>query len=512
MNKFNKTALFSLYDLKNAVNYAKKLQELGWKIVTTKETLTILKKHKIKAINISKYLKTEDKYPFPPTLHPMMELALTGNDKNTRIDLVYDITYPLSAGNDVGGNTLLGLASKGNRIVAFNNTDMERIIHELKENNNDITARLRNELIGKAYEKISNHYLSLFNKYHKTIFKIKNEKIIKLLEGENPYQVPAYLVCKESADKLGLCKFQRTAGDFPCYTNIADFDSILQIMCSINKAFYKYYKKIPYIVIASKHGNPCGLSIDWKSKEIAIEKALFGNPLAIWGGEVIVNFAVSEAIAKILHSSKKRERIMNNSKWMLDLIIAPDFENKAIEILSLNKRRKLFKNKALEKNFINPEKWSYRFVRGGMLKQPPSDYILDLRSVPINFSKPKPNYIDSLIISWAASWFSNHGGNEIAIAKNRQLIGVGGGPSTVNACKTAILRAKECRHNLNESVFVADAFFPFIDVPKLLADAGCAYGIAPKGGKKYERVKEIFKKNRIKMFYLDEKYRGFCKH
>ncbi len=119
---------------------------------------------------------------------------------------------------------------------------------------------------------------------------------------------------------------------------------------------------------------------------------------------------------------------------------------------------------------------------------------------------------DSIVVAWAVAWHSNHGGNEVSLVYDRNLLAVGGGPSTVDAIDTALQRAKACGHDLAGSVFAADAFFPFTDAPEILAQAGCAYGIVPKGGKNFEAVKELFTRERIEVLFLPEEYRGFCRH
>jgi len=502
-----KLALFSLYDQENCTSYARQLIDLGWGIVATKETGDILKDAGIKAVTgVSEFLGIEDNYPFPPTLHPKMELVLT-TDQDDRIDLVYDTTYPLAKGNDVGGHTLLALAAKGTRIVVADKQDMERVIDALKNNMNAITPSFRQELIDKAYARISRHYYSLT--------KLKGDesslKVIPLKEGENPYQSPAYLWQTSDSDPLGLANFEQLSGNPPCFTNMADFDSILQIFCSVSEAFQKYYGKLPYIAIAAKHGNPCGFAIDWSSPGRAVRNALFGNPGAIWGGEIIVDFPITAGLAKNLLSSDERKEALGSSQWMLDLIIAPDFESEAIGILGKRGARKLFRNEALRRPSL-PNGVSSRMVRGGVLRQPFPTYIVDLKAGAADFPLPDSAYVDSLLIAWATSWFSNHGGNEVAIAKERKLLSAGGGPSTIDACAMAVIRAKKSGHDVTGSVFVADAFFPFTDGPEELIKAGCIYGIVPEGGKNFKLVKKCFGKNKVKVFYLPERYRGFCRH
>jgi phosphoribosylaminoimidazolecarboxamide formyltransferase/IMP cyclohydrolase len=499
--------LFSLYDQENVLVYAQKLVDLGWEIVATEETKRIVQENGIQVKSVSEFLGVKDVYPFPPTLHPRMELALTTHQGES-IDFVYDTTYPLSEGNDVGGHTLLALAAKGERIVVCNKRDMESVIDKLQDNDNDITASFRHYLIDKTYTKISRHYFSLIKNSHK----VGAQHIRQLLEGENPYQMPAYLFLTDDEDSLALGNFQQISGSSPCFTNMADFDSILQTFCSLDKAFEGFYGKTPHVVIAAKHGNPCGLAVDWESAERAIENALWGNPRAIWGGELIANFNITAVLARKLLVSTKRKSVLGSPQWMLDVIIAPHFDRESIHVLGRRHERKLFQNKSLIQPPLPGRETSDRMVRGGFLRQPLPNYILNLEECAIDFPSPDLECIDSLIVAWAASWFSNHGGNEVAIAKERRLLGVGGGPSTIDSCSTAVMRAKNCGHDLSGSGFVADAFFPFTDGPEVLIKAGCIYGIVPDGGKNAELIKEYFKSNKVNMFYLPQQFRGFYRH
>ena len=93
------------------------------------------------------------------------------------------------------------------------------------------------------------------------------------------------------------------------------------------------------------------------------------------------------------------------------------------------------------------------------------------------------------------------------------LLGVGGGPSTVEAAEIALERGA-CYHkdSLDGSVFAADAFFPFEDAPKVLHKGGCKGGIVPAGGVREQKVKDFFNKNELNVAFLSGEVRGFCRH
>src|SRR3990167_3194010 len=94
--------LFSLYDTAEAKKFALAFHDLGWEIISTKETAALLVETNIPTKSIEAYTGVHENYGIPPTLHPKIESALTGDHIDWRIDIVYDIPYPLSKGNDIG--------------------------------------------------------------------------------------------------------------------------------------------------------------------------------------------------------------------------------------------------------------------------------------------------------------------------------------------------------------------------------------------------------------------------
>lgn len=506
----SKKALFSLHDTSRAEEFAESLIKNGWEIIASRETVEILSKKGLPVTDIADFTGIQGDYGFPPTLHPKIEWYLTSNNEKESIYLAYVINYPLSVGNDIGGRTLLALAAKGNRIPVMSIEDMAIVVAELK-NNEQISKDLHLKLLDKANALISRHYFDLVNQKqnYEAIF---GEFKYNLMNGENPYQIPAELFSTRDSDALSLDNFKQLSGEAPCFTNLADSDCIIQSMCLCSEAFKLRYKKIPYICIAAKHGNPCGMAIDWNKPEVAVYKALFANARAIWGGEVITNFKIDGFVANLLFKSNEREKLIGDSSWMLDVILAPHFTNESIEILGKRKQRKLFENPALFSPFLPQSKWIYRFARGAFLRQPPPNYVLNLAAAELEGQSLDDNVIDSIIVAWSVVFSSNHGGNEVALAKDASLVSCGGGPSTVEAVQVALTKANNLGQTLKEAVFAADAFFPFTDVPELLIEAGIRAGVVPSGGKAVNIIKSFFNASGINVFFLPEQYRGFCRH
>jgi phosphoribosylaminoimidazolecarboxamide formyltransferase / IMP cyclohydrolase len=503
-------ALFSLNDTSRAVEFADILISAGWEVVGSNETVEVLTAANLSVTNIADFTKVKEDFGFPPSLHPKIEFALTADCEN-RIDLVFVLTYSLSEGNDVGGHTILALAAKGGRIPVTSNEDMEVVVKEIAKDG-DLSQPLRNELITRANFENAKHYASLL-KNQDGYEVLPGTKSYNLLNGENPYQVPASAFVSNRDDPLSLLSFAKVSGENPCFTNMADADCILQTLCLAVEAFQLNMRRMPFICIAAKHGNACGMGVSFESPESATETALWGNPRSIWGGEVITNFSIDESLAEALLKNSKRKECFDSEFWSLDIIVAPSFSKDAIGVLGKRKTRKLFENYSLANPSKSTKKNVLRPVRGGFLRQPSADFVLNLKECSnISIDDLTDNKIISIIIAWVVAFTSNHGGNEVAISKDNGLLGAGGGPSTLEAVSTAIKRALECSHNCANSVFAADAFFPFADVPELLKHAGCTEGVVPGGGKRFEDIKKYFSENNITCGFIPEDYRGFCRH
>jgi AICAR transformylase/IMP cyclohydrolase PurH len=161
----HKRALFSLFDTAKADVFAKVLIDHGWQIIASNKTGIYLSEHDIPITKLADFLKFNENYGFSPTLHPKIEFGLTSdNPGENKIDLVYIINYPLSQGNDVGGHTILALAAKGKRIPVSSIEDMEKVTKQINQNG-DITLEFREQLIKKAYTKVSAHFDQLANQH-----------------------------------------------------------------------------------------------------------------------------------------------------------------------------------------------------------------------------------------------------------------------------------------------------------------------------------------------------------
>ena len=225
-----------------------------------------------------------------------------------------------------------------------------------------------------------------------------------------------------------------------------------------------------------------------------------------------MNFKVTDPVATYLFFSEDRKEKLGTGKWMLDIVTAPAYDQQALTILSQRKNTKIYVNQGLYQANLRVAELTYRFTRGSVVMQTRPDYILDYSKLDWNLPMKDKDTIDDLIIAWVAAFTSFHGGNEIALAKDGQLLGCAGGPSTVEAAETVITRALRSHGNIEGSVFAADAFFPFTDAAEILANAKVNSGVVPAGGLRFNEVKKYFSEHKISVGFIPERFRGFIRH
>lgn len=388
------------------------------------------------------------------------------------------------------------------------------------------------------------------------IITLKNGR--PLAYGENRCQSPAFIFSGGSDNPLSISKFQVVSGD-PSYIAMADLSQLVSIMCLISEAFRRWKGRVPYIALAGKHGNPCGAAISWGNPIEALTNALYGDPVAVMGGEFTANFEINDFLAASLLHSKIDS--VGRDKWGLDVIAAPGFSNFAITLLGKREKRRLLANPALKEAPYPEEEWTYRELHGGdWLKQRVPRFILTPDQIVSQTHNLNEQMFTDLIIAFACCWRASS--NTVALAKNNMLIGLGCGQQDRMACVRLCLdRANLADHDARNSVFASDGFFPFArstdnntdkidrlmtavrlldanlagkteaekimilnnfsslvsrldrrEGPELLADAGCIGGVVPADGKRLEEVKEFFSQKKMSVAFVAAENRGFSKH
>ncbi|MCX7611666.1 MAG: bifunctional phosphoribosylaminoimidazolecarboxamide formyltransferase/IMP cyclohydrolase, partial [Ignavibacterium sp.] len=214
-------------------------------------------------------------------------------------------------------------------------------------------------------------------------------------------------------------------------------------------------------------------------------QALKSDPISAFGGIVVFGEEVDDKLAEKLN------------EIFLEVIVAPDFSPKALEILKKKKDRRIVKKL---KN-INEKGLDIRSIPGGFLVQERDLTTLNVSNIKIvTENKPSSREMYDLIFAWIVA--KHVKSNAIVIAKNKVTLGIGAGQtSRLDSVKIAINKAKELGFDLSNSVVGSDAFFPFPDGVIKLAEAGVSSIIQPGGSIRDEEVIQAANKYKLSMLF-----------
>jgi len=581
-------ALISVYNKAGIEQFAQGLQALGFIVVSSGGTHKYLTEHGVNGV-----LDVRSITGMPPilghrvvTLHPKIHggiLALDTAEHNAereqygipRFDLVCVDVYPVweaiadPAANmdkvveltDIGGPAMLRAAAKNHQnVIVICDPAGRTLVLTALQKQGEVSGGMRRRLAQKVFS-LTAKYDAAIRKFYaaqngEKVEAIFMDSAISLAYAENRCQNPADLFSIATNDPLAMSRFYQMSGD-PSYITIADASQITNILRFLAEAFRRWKGRVPFIVIAGKHGNPCGAGIDWNDSLVALNKALYGDSVAIMGGEVVTNFPITDALGQALMSPAGQD--IGRKNWGLDVILASEFCPSAIELLGKREKRRLLANPALADPPLPPDEWVWRQVAGGFLRQRTPSFVLTPDTIKewVGLSLTDDDFA-SLLVAWACCWFASS--NTVALAKDGQLIGLGCGQQDRIACVRLCLdHAARAYHDTKLSVFASDAFFPYAtsgttdtadlvenlndtilavkvmknpadiliflnemrkqitvadrrEGPELLRDAGCIGGVVPADGKELPNVQEFFRQAGMSVAFLALENRGFAKH
>lgn len=535
-----KVAVLSVYNKEGIVDFGKALVDMGWTLLASGGTAKVLAEEELPVREVAELvggnaILGHKVVTLSRELHAAIladpnseeDVAEMGRLGLPWVDLVCVDMYPLQEEikrtgstfesviekTDIGGPTILRAAAKSGRIVICDPADREGVLQELRENG-DINLEYRNHLAAKA-ERVVAEYVLASAKYRsgENCFGLVGEKVQQCKYGENAWQDEAiFYAASGGDDPLSLRNFELVTGTVPSYNNFCDLDRLLQVLTHICAGFEINYFMVPPIVVACKHGNPCGASIGGFDDEIvALEEMIAGDPRAILGGSVITNFPIGE-----FHANTLMTYLMEDGqRRLLDTVIAPFIGATALEILGGRKRGKCrcLENLALLSNLcldLNPR---FRQVRGGFLVQP--NYIKALnikRADVVKIGEATAQQERDMILAWAIGSTSNS--NTITLVRDGMLLGNGvAQQDRVGACKLAVMRAQDAGHNTEGAVAYSDSFFPFPDGPEVLHKAGIKAIFTSSGSVNDDEVFAACKEWGIVVYSLpDKEIRGFFGH
>lgn len=502
-----KRAIISVYDKAGIIDFARGLAELNVELISTGGTARMLKGAGINVKDISEITG------FPEildgrvkTLHPVVHagiLAVRENEEHMKIlkkhnintiDMVVVNLYPfeevLKRGAphseiieniDIGGPTMLRSAAKNYNdvVVIVDPVDYGHVLEEMKANKNQLSEKTRLMLAQKVFERTS-AYDSIINSYFLKCLKkegfpekiiIPLQKVMDLRYGENSHQGSALYV-NMNENRVTLATVKPLQGKELSYNNIIDAESARALVFEFDE---------PAVAII-KHTNPCGVATG-EDILIAYKKALSVDPVSAFGGIVATN--------RIIDGDAAGEM----SKLFLEVIVAPDFSESAIEIFSKKKNLRLLK--LPQPSYAGS--YYFRSIEGGMVVQ---TYDLtgknEVRNAKI-VTERKPTEWEYKALDFAWKVAKHVKSNAIVFAKEDMALGIGAGQmSRVDSVKIAVMKAQ---HPLKGSVVASDAFFPFRDGIDEIARAGATAVVQPGGSVRDDEVIKAANEHNMAMLF-----------
>jgi phosphoribosylaminoimidazolecarboxamide formyltransferase/IMP cyclohydrolase len=481
-----KRALISVSDKEGIVAFAQALERLGVEIVSTGGTKKTLEENGVNVIGISEVTG------FPEildgrvkTLHPKVHgglLAIRDNEAHqaqlqehniTPIDFVVVNLYPFKKtieqenvtlenaieNIDIGGPTMLRSAAKNYRdvTVIVDPVDYEAVLTELT-NDNKVSFETNQRLAAKvfrhtaAYDALIAEYLTnVAGETEPEKLTVTYEKVQDLRYGENPHQKAAFYK-KPLAQKGSIAAATQLHGKELSYNNINDANAALQIVKEFTEP----------AVVAIKHMNPCGVGVGETIKE-AYEKAYEADSTSIFGGIIAANRPID------------RETAIQMKEIFLEIIIAPSFDEEALEVLTSKKNLRLL---TVQFDQAPTKEAFFTSVKGGVLVQDEDVFGFEEANITVPTKRePTEEEWANLKLAWRV--VKNVKSNAIVLTKDNMTIGVGAGQmNRVGAAKIAIEQAGE---KAQGSALGSDAFFPMDDTVEAAAKAGVTAIIQPGG-------------------------------
>jgi len=491
------TALISVYYKDKLEPVIEILNELNIKIVSTGGTKQFIESRGVAVQSVESLTS----YPSilggrVKTLHPKIfggilarrneagDIEQLGKYEIPEIDLVIVDLYPFEETIkmgvsdeciiekiDIGGISLIRAAAKNfNDVLVVSGTEQyDELYQLLKEKRGSSSLEDRRKFAGKAFQ-VSSHYDSaIFNYFDKDEFSAFKQSLYpgkKLRYGENPHQEGFFFGNFEEM-------FEQLNGKEISYNNLLDVDAAVCLISEFDDTTFAILK----------HNNACGIASREKLID-AWKDALAGDPISAFGGVLITNARLDAATAKEINN------------LFFEIIIAPSYEDEAIEILKQKKNRIIL----IQKSAALSDRISRTLLNGAVVQDRDvySESEQDLKVVTL--LSPGKKEIDDLL--FANKIVKHTKSNAIVLAKNRQLIASGvGQTSRIDALKQSIEKAKNFSFDVKGAVMASDAFFPFADSVEIACNAGIRAVIQPGGSVKDQDSIDFCNKNNMSMVF-----------
>ena len=352
---------------------------------------------------------------------------------------------------DIGGISLIRAGAKNfaDSVIVASKDQYKPLLDILNERGAETTLEERRWFAKEAFAVSSYYDSAIYNWFSQegdNHFRYAVDGVQTMRYGENPHQKGYFY-----GNLAGM--FEQLHGKEISYNNLLDINAAVDLIDEFTDTTFAVLK----------HNNACGLA----SRDTVLEAwkdALAGDPVSAFGGVLITNAPIDKATAEEIN------------KIFFEVIIAPDYDMDALEVLGQKKNRIILVRKPQQKPAMQ-----VRTALNGVLVQEKDNKIETPEELRLVTSR-RATDAEIQDMLFANKIVKNSKSNSIVFAKNRQLLASGvGQTSRVDALKQAVEKAHSFGFSLEGAAMASDAFFPFPDCVELADKAGVKNVIHPGG-------------------------------
>jgi len=510
-------ALVSVSDKKNIIPFCKELVEkFNYKILSSGGTAKHLIEAKIPVIKVADFTNSPEILGGRvKTLHPKIHggiLAKRTDEKHKKdieaydlelIELVVVNLYPfkktLEKGSeweeaieniDIGGPSMIRSAAKNHKDVSVlvDPSQYKNFLEKIQKG--EINESYKAKLAFEAFQHTADYDTAISNWISKerglqSSKYIESYPLIKTLRyGENPHQ-KAYWY---GLNNIGWNSAEQLQGKELSYNNLLDLESALSTVLEFGYTEKDEPKAEMFASVILKHNNPCGASIS-NSASKAFLNALECDSVSAFGGIVAFN------------SNVDIETAIHLKDIFLECVVAPSFDEEALEILKVKKNLRILKFS--KDQLPKKNQHSTKSIMGGLLVQD-TDASEEKTENWISVTNKNPSNQIKLDLKFAWKICKHVKSNAIVIAKDQKTIGIGAGQmNRVGAAKIAL----EASGSLcSEAVLASDGFFPFADTVELANEYGIKSIIQPGGSLRDQESIDMCNLKGISMVFTQKRH------
>ena len=488
-------ALVSVYDKTGLADFAGRLVDAGYEIVSSGGTAAALEAEGIPVTAVSEVTGSPEILGGRvKTLHPRIHGGILARgevdddeleaNEIERFDLVVCNLYPFSETVadpgasrseiiekiDIGGPAMVRAAAKNHRHVAIVTSphQYDRVAAAIESGG--LSAELRTELAREAFFHTASYDAAIVSWLGDDLV-LPLRKVADLRYGENPQQAAA-LYAEEGSGSWWSAATQHQGKDMS-FNNYADTEAAWRLVADLGEG----------TVAVIKHTNAAGVARHTSIRD-AFDRAWAGDPLAAFGGIVAINGELD------------RETAGEISERFVEVVIATSATEDGLEALSAKENVRVFTSP-----LPSPSGEDYRRLEGGFLRQ-----AMDAPQVAgwevVSEREPSPTEVRDLEFAWVVAAHTKS--NAIVIAREQQAVGVGAGDqSRVGAADRAVRKAGDrCRG----AVAASDAFFPFRDGLDVLVDAGVTAVVEPGGSRNDQELIDASNERGVALVFTGKRH------